>query len=142
VAKSEIYNKGLELAEKGNYTQALGLIKQYLEDVPNDGKAWNNAGVIVYGLGQRQKATECFKMALNLPCNHGQVYLNIAMIYLGNGQADKVVELFEKMHHNGVLNKEMVLGTVRSFIKRGDNSSAIEAVLKGQRYCKCDAGDF
>ncbi len=136
VSKSEIYNKGFALAEAGNYTQALGFIQQYLKEVPNDGQAWNNAGVIFHGLGQSQKATECFRTALNLPCNHGQVYLNIAKIYLGNGQADRVVELFEKMHHNGVLNKEMVLGTVNSFIQRGDNSSAIEAVLKARKYCQ------
>ena len=62
-SKSQIYEKGLELAEAGQHEQALKCIKEHLKVNPGDGQAWNDAGAIIYCLGEVDEAIENFEKA-------------------------------------------------------------------------------
>ena len=41
----ELFNKGLDAAEKGNYNEAIKYFSQYIEKFPNDAVAYYNRGI-------------------------------------------------------------------------------------------------
>ena len=49
--KSKIYADSLALAERGDYENALNLMREYLARDPRNGEAWNDFGVMHFGRG-------------------------------------------------------------------------------------------
>ena len=63
---SKNYQSGLKLAESGRYEEAFGYFRKHLESCPGDGQAWNDAGTVLYCLGQIDEAIKYFSKARGL----------------------------------------------------------------------------
>ena len=95
----KFYQKGLELAESGQYEEAFGYLRKHLESCPSDGQAWNDAGTVLYCLGQVDEAIKYFKKAKGL-CSEselGGVYWNLFEAYLDGGYPNFAAGLFDEM---------------------------------------------
>lgn len=133
--RSQLYRKGLELAGAGHYRQAFSCMKSYLAKKPSDAEAWNDAGAILFSLGEYKEAIKYFERAGDLKLDHADLYSNLAKAYLADGKSGMVVEMFEVLSDKGVLSDEIIRGTVESFIRFGDKVNAMEAAVRAQEFC-------
>ncbi|MHC4960700.1 MAG: hypothetical protein ACYTE1_06060, partial [Planctomycetota bacterium] len=81
------YEQALALAEAGQHEQALEQIVNYLQVMPNDGKAFNDAGTLLFCMQRGRDAIVYFEKALQL-CEGDdltQVYWNLCETYLQEG---------------------------------------------------------
>ncbi|MHC4770870.1 MAG: hypothetical protein ACYS8O_03575 [Planctomycetota bacterium] len=60
------YEQALALAEAGQHEQALEQIVNYLQVMPNDGKAFNDAGTLLFCMQRGRDAIVYFEKALQL----------------------------------------------------------------------------
>ena len=134
-SKSEIYEKGLQLAESGQYQQALDCIKQYLNEAPDDGQAWNDIGAIMYCLGDIDGSIEYFEKARKL-CNAseaGEVYWNLSEAYIDGGYPTLAASLFDEMEQYGILTADAINRVANIFLQQEYYGNAIEALLRSLR---------
>ncbi|MHC5157912.1 MAG: tetratricopeptide repeat protein [Planctomycetota bacterium] len=125
------YEQALTMAEAGQHEQALEQIINHLQTVPSDGKAFNDAGTLLFCLRRGREAITFFEKALQF-CqgdDRTQVYWNLCEAYLQEGYPEKAVELFAVMHQNEILNIDTVNRTANVFLQKNQLGRAIE-VLK------------
>lgn len=129
---SEFYQKGLELAESGQYEEAFGCLRKHLESCPSDGQAWNDAGTVLYCLGRVAEAIKYFKKAKGL-CSEselGGVYWNLFEAYLDGGYPELAAGLFAEMERFEILNADCFNRTANAFLEQGAYGSAIEMLMR------------
>lgn len=128
--QSDIYTKGLELAEEGNHVESLVYLQRHLEDNPNDAEALSDTGAVFYCLGQTDQAVEHFKKAIDADNNYGQSYWNLAEAYLTDGKIQQAAGLFDDMQRLEILSPDLTIRTANHFLEQSDKGSAIEMMLK------------
>lgn len=122
------YEQALNLAESGQYEQALDAFMTYLKGSPDDGKAYSDVGTILFCLQRGQEAVRYFENALQL-CQgdeKSQVYWNLCEVYIQDGNPDKAVEIFNLMHREELLNPDMVNRTANCFLRQNNLGKAME----------------
>jgi len=124
------YQKALKLAEAGQYQQAISYIQEYLRTAPDDAQALNDAGAILYCLGNTNEAIESFVKAKNLQGNSAETIWNLVEAYLSAGRADEVVTLFDQMQQLGILNADVLNRTANVFLNQDNKADAIETLLR------------
>jgi len=125
------YEQALAMADAGQHEQALEQIVSYLQSAPGDGKAFNDAGTLLFCLKRGREAIVFFEKALQL-CkgdDRTQVYWNLCEACLQEGYPEKAVALFAVMHQNEILNIDTVNRTADVFLQKNQLGRAIE-VLK------------
>jgi pentatricopeptide repeat protein len=128
--KLNLYQKGMELAESCNYQQALACIQEYLCTVPDDAKAMNDAGAILYCLGRCDEAIEHFVKARSLQCGSVEILWNLAEAYLGAGRTNEAARLFDEMQQMGILSSELLNKAANAFLARDNKAGDIEMLQK------------
>ena len=123
------YKKGLELAEAGNYSQALDLINVYLQENPFDGEALNDAGVILHCMSRDSEAINCFLKARDARPDDVQVLWNLTESYIANGNIEEVVSLLGPLNDANLLNPELLNRAASKALECGDKLEAIELLL-------------
>lgn len=131
-SSSGFYQKGLALAESGQYEKAFGYLRKHLESCPGDGLAWNDAGTVLYCLGQVDEAIKYFEKARGLcpESELGGVYWNMFETYLDGGYPDLAVELFDEMERFEILNADCLNRTANAFLEEGAYGNAIEMLMR------------
>ena len=129
-SKSQIYEKGLELAEAGQHEQALKCIKEHLKVNPGDGQAWNDAGAIIYCLGEVDEAIENFEKARELCGDSAEVLWNLCETYIDGGYPNMAVQLFDTMERMEILNPDVMNRTANAFLQQNCFGGAIETLLR------------
>ncbi len=130
MSEFDIYERGLGLARSGDYTGALSLIQRHLESSPQDGQAWNDAGVLLYQLGHSSDAIASFERAGELDCERGQLCSNLFHAYLASGRIGEGVSLLGEIHHYGLLADEFVRDAVGSLVRQGNIGDAMEVAIE------------
>jgi len=129
------YEQALALAEAGQHEQALEQMVHYLQVMPNDGKAFNDAGALLFCLHRGREAIVYFEKALQL-CqgdDRTQVYWNLCEAYLQEGCPEKAAAMFTVMCQNEILNIDTVHRTADVFLQKNQLGKAMEAL-------KCSLG--
>jgi pentatricopeptide repeat protein len=124
------YQKALELADSGQYQQALVHIQEHLNTVPNDAQVLNDAGAILHCLERSDEAIEFFVKAKGFQNNSAEIIWNLVEAYLTVGRPGEVVSLFDEMQQLGILNADVLNRTANVFLKQGDKAGAIETLLR------------
>ena len=124
------YEQALAMAEAGQHEQALEQMVNYLQVMPNDGKAFNDTGTLLFCLQRGREAIVYFEKALKL-CqgdDRAQVYWNLCEAYLQEGYPEKAVAMFTVMHQNEILNIDTVNRTADIFLQKNQLGRAMETL--------------
>jgi glycosyltransferase involved in cell wall biosynthesis len=130
--QSRSYQEALNLAEAGQYDQALRRIMEHLSANSRDGQAWNDAGAIVYCMGQVDKAIEYFEKAKKICgiCSEtAEILWNLVEAYIDAGLPGKAAALLEQMQELEILNPDVVNRVANTFLNNEDLANAIEMLL-------------
>jgi tetratricopeptide (TPR) repeat protein len=68
------------LRKKKKYTEALTFCDKALKVYPNFVTAWNNKGNVLFNLGKKNDAINCYKKALSLNPNYSPAQTNLKLI--------------------------------------------------------------
>jgi len=90
------YNKGVELAETGNYQDALTATERSLDIQPNFSLAWTSKSGILNMLGRYSEALQASEHAITLQPDDVYAYCNRADALIGLGRFDEAVQTAEK----------------------------------------------
>ncbi len=127
------YQRGVELAEAGNYEAALNYVREHLRGTPNDAQALNDAGTILHCLGRSGEAIENLKRAHELRPDSGEIVWNLVEAYLASGMATEAAWLFGKMEKDGILNIDAVNRAATMLLDQGKKGPAVEVLLQSLR---------
>lgn len=129
------YNQAVELAESGQYEQALQQLQVYLKAHPKDGEALNDIGTILFCMHRGQEAIDYYLLARSCCCGDtlGQVIFNLCEAYLAEDQPEKAVGLLDSMESMEILNVDTVNRIANAFINKRAYGPAIEMLLYSLR---------
>ncbi len=83
---SYLRSGALKLAQQGNYTQAIALLSQLIQQHPQNAIDYNNRGLIYFQSGEVQKAWCDYNTALQLNPDLASAYNNRANYYAARGE--------------------------------------------------------
>jgi glycosyltransferase involved in cell wall biosynthesis len=130
--KNQSYQQALTLAERGQYEEALGMIREYLRGRPDDGEALNDAGTILFCMRRGAEAIELFEKA----CGHLQGVLqeqalwNLSEAYIQEDRPAEAYKLFDTMAEVGILNADVLNRTADAFLSRDALGGTMECLLR------------
>lgn len=90
----EIYDRGVELFERGLYSEAEGLLREVARRKPNYADILNKLGVIANLSGRLEEAASFFERAVAINPAYTEAVLNLTITYNEMGQTEKAWELF------------------------------------------------
>jgi len=86
LADSDLRSHALELAQEGNYTEAIALLNQLIFRYPYNAINYNNRGLIYFQSSEMQKALRDYNTALELNPYLASAYNNRANYYAACGE--------------------------------------------------------
>lgn len=92
------YNRGVSLLEKGDYTQAISVLAEYVSDESGDGDAWFNLGLAQLFSDHLQAAHQAFLKSKEIAPNRWEIYNRLAYIYEIRKQFEKALDHYKKAH--------------------------------------------
>jgi len=133
LAKSDIHKQCPAESDEPDYLAALSQIRRRLRSHDTDGKAWNDAGLLLCKLARPAEAITCFQRARETEYDTARVNPNLLLAYLAEGCTGQAVELLEEMCCAGELRVETVTEAVSFLMETGDRSQAVEIALAASR---------
>ncbi len=130
---SDLYQRGLDLAEAGKHQEALNCLREYLRAKPDDAQALNDAGAILHCLGRSKEAISYLTKARNLRPDSGEIVWNLVETYLGDRQADEAVSLLDVMERMEILSVDLLNRTATQLLDQNKKGQAINVLLQSQR---------
>jgi len=127
---SNFYQRGLELAEAGQYQESLGYIQEHLRTAPEDAQALNDIGAILHCLGRSDEAIEHFVRARKLKDDSAEIVWNLVEAYLAVGRPHEAMKLFDDMEQMGILNPDILNRTANASLNQNNKADAIEMLLR------------
>ena len=128
--KSNPYQRSLELAENGDYPEALACAQEHLRTEPEDVQALNDAGAILYCLGRPDEAIDHFVKARSLQGGSAEVLWNLVEAYLAVGRSNEVIQLFDDMEQMGILKTDILNRIANVLLDQDNKGGAIEILQK------------
>lgn len=127
------YQKGVSLAEAGRLEEAMESFDAFLQERPSSGKAWNDAGAVLFRLGRTEEAIRYFLRSLELEDRPVQAYRNLIYSYLKTGQPGRAMQWLKTKDHETHADAVTVLRTAEVFEQQSDLASAMEMLHWGKR---------
>jgi tetratricopeptide (TPR) repeat protein len=91
----KLYDSGVELFDKGNYTEAEDLLMEVIRRSPGYADVHNRLGVISSLNGDLLKAAGFFRNALKLNPGYTEASLNLSITYNEMGEHEKAQQVFD-----------------------------------------------
>jgi len=91
----EHYDKGEELRQKGDYSQALLEYNQALK-IKNIAKPHDGIGLVYYAQGKYDQAINEYKMAIRIDSGYVPPYNNLGLAYMKQNKYDDAASAFKK----------------------------------------------
>jgi len=90
-------DKAHELAESGQYEEALDLVQREIKTDANNANAWYNQGVILFKMCRYQDARNSFAQAADIDPEFAEAWYNkgIALVHLG--KYPEAIRVFDKV---------------------------------------------
>jgi len=91
-----LFDRGVRLAEKGDYQRALGFFEEVMERAPDYALAYANIGFCHYKLGAVGDAQRAYEQAQELAPGDAENYYDLGCIHHGQGQRNAAMECFQE----------------------------------------------
>ena len=91
-----LFRKGVKLAEKGRWSEALDLFNQALRQDANLAGAWNNRGTCLFHLGRFEEACRSYEVALELDPRNALLHKNYGSVLLALGRYEEAKDAFRR----------------------------------------------
>jgi tetratricopeptide (TPR) repeat protein len=85
------------LQMKGQYEEALTLVKESISINRNDPAAWDTQGVVLMEMNKMDEAQQAFQQALSIQPGNPVFILHIAQLYERNGMKDQALKLADPL---------------------------------------------
>jgi pentatricopeptide repeat protein len=129
------YERGLRLAEAGQYQQALSCMQEHLCKAGDDAQVLNDIGAILHCLGRSVEAIDYFVKARSLQNDSAEIVWNLVEAYLAAGRADEAIKLFDDMDRMNVLNVDVLNRAANVLLNQDNKAGAIEMLLRSLQTC-------
>jgi glycosyltransferase involved in cell wall biosynthesis len=130
----EVCERARLLYDAGRREEALAVLQERLRQSPEDGRALNDAGAMLYAVGRFDEAADLLKRAAAcLAEERGQALWNLAEVYLASGRPAETLGLFDEMSGAAVLTADLANRTAAALLDRGDLACGIEAMIRSFR---------
>ncbi len=93
-----VYYRGVASLEQGNYSDAVNILGEYLQEQPEDGDAWFNLGIAHLFSEHHLAAQEAFLKSKEIAPEHWQTYNRLGYIYEMNDQYSEALEHYKQAH--------------------------------------------
>jgi len=127
------YERGLELADNGQYQEALVCMQEYICTTGGNAQVLNDTGAILHCLGRSDEAIEHFLKAQRYQTDSKEIIWNLAEAYLAVGKAKETMQLFDIMERLNILNVDVINRTANIFLGQNNKAGAIEILLRSLR---------
>jgi tetratricopeptide (TPR) repeat protein len=96
-AASELFNKGVSLANLSKFQEAIACYDKILEFYPRYAKALYNKGSVLQGLGKYQEAIVCYDKALEVNPKYDAAWNNKGGVLQCLGKYQEAIDCFDKI---------------------------------------------
>ena len=127
------YERGLELAEAGQYKEALACMQEHICTTGGNAEVLNDTGAILHCLGRSDEAIEYFLKAHKYQTDSAEIFWNLAEAYLAVGKAKETFHLFDNMERLNILNVDVINRTATLLLQQNNKADAIEILLRSLR---------
>jgi tetratricopeptide (TPR) repeat protein len=121
-----LFDRAWELAEKGQYQAASAEWRKALEISPDDAKAHNNFGAVLWRQGAFEEAIAHYRKALEVKPGYAEARNNLAVALLQQGRLDEAIAQFQKALAVKGESAELHNNLGRALADRGKLDAAIE----------------
>ncbi len=102
------HRQALELAEAGQYQQALDLMQTYITEHPQDAEALNDTAVLLHCLNRSGESIGHLEQARQLDPDSAEIIWNLVETYLAEAETDKAIELMQEMDQRNILSFDVL----------------------------------
>jgi len=88
-------NKGTELMRKGDYREAIVILKKAIDLNPEFSEAYYNVGISYEQLGKHKDAIEMFKKTIELSPDNANAYYALGYAYYQRRKYKQAIDAFE-----------------------------------------------
>lgn len=128
------YEQIQQLAEQGQYAQALEQIERFIESHPDDAQAINDCGVLLFTLGRSDEAVDRLEEALTLQSPPDPATLvNLAEAVIAARRGELTVELMPRLMAADVFTPDLGARAATALLDSGQLAGAIEVLLLSQQ---------
>jgi tetratricopeptide (TPR) repeat protein len=127
------HGKAVELAEAGQYQEALDAVERHLDESPDDTEALNDAAVLLHCLDRSDMAVEYLERARQLSPDNPEIIWNLVEAHLAEAEADQARPLFDLMDKAGILNIDVLNRAADIFLNQGNLAAASEMLERSLR---------
>ena len=124
------YERGLELAQAGQYDQALEFMMDHLKTAGDSANALNDTGAILHCLGRSNEAIDYFLKARNIQKDSAEILWNLVEAYLADDKPAEAVKHFDEMEKMSIMNVDLLNRTANVFLNRQNIAGAIEMLVR------------
>lgn len=93
----DLCNEAVELAEQGNYDEALDLVNKGIKIDANNANAWYNKGIILFKMSRYQDALNSFGQAADIDPGFTEAWYYKGMALVHNGKYLEAIRVFDKV---------------------------------------------
>ncbi len=137
--KPDKYQQALDWAEAGEHSKALEFIQSYLEEVPDDSEALNDAGTILWCQGLSHEAMPYLERAWQLDADSAAILWNLFEVHLSLQQGTDALKLLDDMERLGILQVDVLNRVASVLIDSGDLSDALSTLNRSLALEPCQA---
>jgi len=93
----DLSNRAVELAESGQYDEALDLISRGIKLDANNANTWYNKGIILFKMCRYQDALNSFAQATDIDPEFTEAWYNKGMALMNLGRNLSAIRAFDKV---------------------------------------------
>ena len=122
----DLSNRAVELAEFGQYDEALELVNKGIKLDSNNANSWYNKGIILFKMGRYQDALNSFAQAADIDPEFTEAWFNKGMALMCSGKYLEAIRAFNKLlkiHPHDERAREQVDLAQRKIMESGSSST-------------------
>ena len=123
----DLSNRAVELAESGQYDEALALVNKGIKLDANNANSWYNKGIILFKMGRYQDALNSFAQAADIDPEFTEAWFNKGMALMCCGKYLEAIRAFNKVlkiHPHDERAHEQVDLAQRKIMESGSSSQS------------------
>jgi len=93
----DLSNRVVELAESGQYDEALALVNKGIKLDGNNANVWYNKGIILFKMCRYQDALNSFAQAADIDPEFTEAWYNKGMALMCSGKYLEAIRVFDKV---------------------------------------------
>lgn len=121
----EINDYAVQLHYMGQWDQARSLLVDTAKKHGHSFEVWNNLGVVLTALGERERAVRAFQKALELNQISAEVLNNRGVLAMMNAQPETALQLLEEAHRRRPEQVDVLLNLAQAHVALGQHKKAL-----------------